>query len=47
MGMGLSGSILLSSESFDHKFWEMIKNAVLMHFGEKNSNSTKMNLRGL
>jgi len=37
-GHGLS--ILLSRGSFVPKFWKMIK-IVLMHFGVKNSNSTK------
>jgi len=46
-GHGLRGSILLSSGSFAPKFCEMKKNAVLMNFGVKNSNSTKIDLRGL
>jgi len=42
MGMDLRGSILLKSENFASKFWEMIKMQFLCIFGVKNTNSTKM-----
>jgi len=47
MGMDLRGSILLSSGSFTPKYLRNDENAVLIHFGVKSSNSTKLDLRGL